>query len=423
MDDDMLARLAAAGLTVLLWRGHWKVDFGCFSIYLPLHSMVAFTWGIIVTQNYDRIVSFLLFGVAWFFLATNEHRRKHPSPWHQCKPYGGLLVDLLFGFFCGCIGFCINSKGTRIEANQNFPSIERYNVALKKRQERLAKQREQAALDASEMDEEDLKNALDIESQGEDAVEVATSQKSTILQKMNPLKPILHPVQKILHEACRILRVAKSIVLWEENYYSFWITSVSLAGSLLVFSIPWGFIISWVIRIMVWVVLGPWMKLVDWLYFEKFEHMTGEERRDALQQELRTEYKQRMEYYLFTQKMKEKAMKVKSMLKYLFGKVRMLMTVPCLVGAATFAIGSYNGCSTSFGFPDFEKRKASRIFIENYFFASLSLPLKLRGSCTNIYSKKNLSHTTVDIFRTDVDDKVKWNFFWGKMPWKCICKV
>ena len=318
VDEDMAARTVAASLTVLLWRGHWKV--ACFR--LPLHSMVAFTWGILVTQNYNRFPAFLLFGVAWFFLAMNEKRRMHPSPWYKCKSYGDLLLDLLSGTFCGCIGFCMNSRATTIETNHNLPAIQKYYAAVKEREEKLAEQKKQAALHAAEMEEEDMKNALEIESHGDEAVEVATSQKSSFLQKMNPLKPILHPVQKFLNQVCRILRAVKSVVTWEENYYPFWIVTLSLLGSLLVFFIPWGYLIRWVVRILVWILLGPWMKVVDWLYFEKLEDMTPEERRDALREELRGEYKQRMEYYLLTQKMKEQAMKLRSMMKYLFGKVR-----------------------------------------------------------------------------------------------------
>lgn len=301
-------------MTVLLWRGHWKVSLGCCSCKLPLHSMVAFAWGIAVTRDYNRLLSFLLFSVAWFFLATNERRRTHPSPWHQCKSYHSLLRDLT-----GC---CINASGTTIGANQNLHAIHQYHATECERKEALAEQKEQAALQQAEMEKEELKYAADIKSAENDTVVMATSKSGGVLQKMNPLKPILFPVQKMLHQLCVVFRIATSIVTWEENFYPFWIVTLCLVGSLLVFFIPWGFIFRWTISITAWLVLGPWMKIVDWVYFGKRAYITDEARRDSLRNELRAEYKKRLQYRLLTQQMQEKAIKFRSMMKYMFGEVR-----------------------------------------------------------------------------------------------------
>ena len=155
-------------------------------------------------------------------------------------------------------------------------------------------------------------------------IAIATAKKDSFMSSMNPLKPILHPVQKILHDVLVAIRVAKSIVVWEENYYPFWIATGSFLASLLIFFIPWGWILRWTVRVVVWVVLGPWMKVVDWLYFVRTDKLTPDEQKELERQQLHEKYEQTLAERLLSQKRKEQAVKLKSMMVYLFGKVRMV---------------------------------------------------------------------------------------------------
>ncbi|CAB9508375.1 expressed unknown protein [Seminavis robusta] len=328
VDEEVITMVAAAALTILLWRGHYEIRVFGKSVLVPFHSMAAFAWGVLVTQNYNRFLSFLLFCVAWFFLATNEYRRSHPSPWHRGKSFAELLGALLVGTICGCLGKCVPNVGnTTIEHNENLPAVQAYYDAVKARREQQAKQKEQAIEHAAQMEQEEMKQQMQIDSSAiEGVVNIATGPKDSFMGSMNPLKPILHPVQMILYQVCRYLRITKSIVTWEENYYPFWITLCSMLGALLFFFIPWGFILRWVVRIAVWVVLGPWMKLVDWMYFGKLENMTAEEKKQMLEDDLRNQYQETLARRMRSEEYKEDMVKLKSMLKYLFGKY--LLEVP-----------------------------------------------------------------------------------------------
>lgn len=139
----------------------------------------------------------------------------------------------------------------------------------------------------------------------------------------------------ILYHVCRCLRIVKSIVLWEDNYYPFWITIYSFLGALVFFFIPWGFLLRWLIRIAVWVFLGPWMKIIDWVYFGQFKNMSAEDKKKMLQDKFHDEYQKTLKQRRHFQRVKERMTKLESMMKYLFGKV-------CMV--APFAIDMFSIC-------------------------------------------------------------------------------
>ena len=322
IDDDMLGMILDAVSTVLLWRGHWKIPIwrSHFTINLPLHSMTAFTWGVLVTQDYNRFPAFLAFCIAWFFLATMEYRRNHPSPWHRCKSYGYLLWTLVAGPLCCCNGGNSFESAT-IQANENLPAVKAYLAEIEERKAEKAR-RKQATLDAAQVEETLLNKEMELDLGLEGDVKITSERKTTVMLSMNPLKPILYPVQQILAHVCIYLRIVKSIITWEENYYAFWIVTVCFLASLLMFFVPWGWILRWVIRLAVWVFLGPWMKIVDWLYFEKLDHMTEEERKEILRESLHTKYEHTVRERSLYQERKERALKLKSMMRYLFGKVR-----------------------------------------------------------------------------------------------------
>ena len=89
--------------------------------------------------------------------------------------------------------------------------------------------------------------------------EIATKAES-VMDALNvqPLKPILWPVQLKLRRIALSLRVVSSVFLWVHSYYAFWITTLSFVGSVAVVWIPWGWLLRWLVRILIIVLLGPW---------------------------------------------------------------------------------------------------------------------------------------------------------------------
>lgn len=318
VDEDVIGLILDATSTVLLWRGHWRIKVWCCSINMPLHSMTAFIWGILVTQDYNRFPAFLAFSIGWFFLATMEYRRNHPSPWHRCKSYGYLLWTLVAAPFCCCSGPC--STTASIAANENLPAIEAYVAEVQRMKKMKEERKKRAAEQAAELEEESGGMGGDATAEGD--IKIATEKKDNFVSNLNPLKPILYPLQQILAIVCKYVRIVKGIITWDENYYAFWITTACFVSSLIMFFIPWGWILRWAIRLAVWTVLGPWMKIVDWIYFERLDHMTEEQRKKMLRDSLYAKYEHNIAQQRYFQERRERAVKLKSMMRYLFGKVR-----------------------------------------------------------------------------------------------------
>ena len=309
-------------LTVLLWRGTHPITVFGREFRLPLHSLVAFTWGVLVTNNYNRFPSFVVFAIAWLLLVSMEQHRQHPSPWHQCESYAALFRALIAEVASLCLGDSaprILARQTEtIAANQNLEHIQLY---LEEQQRLKDTAAEVKLKQATELEEEVKRHEAEMAVASADTVDTVKKGAVGFFTSVNPLVPILHPVQNLLHTLCLKMRVVKSIVSWDENYFPFWIVTACLIVSVILFWIPWGWIMRWLIRIIVWVLLGPWMKIVDRYRFEQIEHMTPEEKEAYIQARARNAHKNLQGQRLLSRTMREDAVKLKSMMKYLFGKV------------------------------------------------------------------------------------------------------
>jgi hypothetical protein len=152
-----------------------------------------------------------------------------------------------------------------------------------------------------------------------DASEDLTAQTAETVY-LNPTKVYLVPIQNLLRVICIWLRVLKNIIVWEECYISFWITLSSFFLSIILFFIPWGFLIRWSLRVIVWVAFGPWMRLADIYYFSRVEEENDDQNHKRMKRLLLEKRK-----WLDTQKQnaliaREKKAKLKDFKQYLFGR-------------------------------------------------------------------------------------------------------
>lgn len=280
---------------------------------LPIHSMVAFWWGVSVTTNYNRFPSFLLFSVAWILLACNEYVSKAPSPWHKAKNF---VRSILFYFEAGAL------PAVRILPDENK---EEQTAFQKKRENETARLKKEAEMEAQK--EAELRKELGIDLDVDPSEDI-TTEKGGVFKSfnVNPLKPVLHPIQLQLEGYVRQLRIAKSLILWDDSYYSLWIVILSFGGSIVLYWIPFGLILRWVLRVAVWLVLGPWMAIVDHYYFREESNLSEEQRLQIMQDKLKARYEQLLETASNIDVRRERALKLKSMSKYMFGKY--LLRVP-----------------------------------------------------------------------------------------------
>lgn len=209
-----------------------------------------------------------------------------------------------------------------IEPNTKVDEI----IAYEKRIEDLRVRR---ALEKQKEEEHEMALQKDLGEEAEQAEEAEEVGKHGGIfgqASVNPLKPHLYPIQKQLRQVVYALRIAKSVVLWNESYYAFWLVTACFLTSIVFFVVPFGFISRWTMRIVAWVGLGPWNALIDRWYFRQNPNMTDAERDEALRLRLRARYEEMLLSTTNFFERKETAMKLKAIRKFMFGKF--LLRVP-----------------------------------------------------------------------------------------------
>lgn len=161
---------------------------------------------------------------------------------------------------------------------------------------RLARWKREKEL--AEENEQKIRKELgaDVDYTRTEDVDITSKKKGNVFKQftdsLNILKPVLHPIQLQLGQIVIAVRIVKSVVLWEESYYAWWIVTACFTGSIAGFWVPFDFLLRWLLRIGVFLVLGPWMAIVDRLYFKENPNMTDQERDEAVRKRLKSRYEQ-----------------------------------------------------------------------------------------------------------------------------------
>jgi hypothetical protein len=299
-------------MTVLFWRGHYHFHYRGKDYWLPLHSITAFSWAILIARNFNMFPSFCLFCIGWFFLACQEHSRSHPSPWRHSPHYVTILR-----------GLALNEMHPEsIPRDVNKELIAAYD---KKAQERKKKLEEEKEFEKKE--DLALKKEMGQGTAGGGEVDITTKGGGGLIPiDLNPLKFVLYPIQLQLGQGVIAMRIVRSIVEWEEPFYAFWITTISFAGCIAISWIPWGWVLRGLFRIILLAAFGPWMAIVDRYYFSENPNLTEEEREAIIRERLRAKYEAAMDQGMSMQISRETALKLQAMKRFMFGEF--LLRVP-----------------------------------------------------------------------------------------------
>jgi len=294
---------------VLLWRGHYEMTIVGKTLMLPLNSLLAFIWGVLVTNNFNRFPAFLVFSVGWFMLACNEQARQTPNPWERARSYTFIVKELIFG---------ASSRADAIAPNDGAAAMAVYKKQLEEKAERLKREKEAEADYERKLREELGHNADD-----DDDVIVSTKQRILDRLSVNPMllpfKSTLYPIQKELRKRVLQLRIATSIVTWQERVYAFWITTLSFVITALIFWVPWAFVLKWILRIAVWIVLGPWAAIIARYRFPEHD-MTDDDWEEDMRSRLQEKRREAVEASTRIQIRKEDALKRKALSNWMFGQ-------------------------------------------------------------------------------------------------------
>ena len=299
--------------SLVFWRGHFSVKIVGKSFKLPIHSFNAFIVAVVLVEYPQYYPSFCFACIAWILIAIMGYRRSTANVWDTCWSYVEMVQKVAIGES--------RSPPDIIKSHERWEEAEAALKAWKKRKEEAIAQAEKDAAKAQEEADELAREEAEI---GEANADISTKTGTGIIG----FGPLLFPYQLQLGELCRLLRKGRNVLTWDEPYLAFWIASGSAILAIVCLFIPWFFIIRWTSRILVWTLLGPWMKLVDIFYVQTLKVETEEEKKKREVKERDERRLQTSERASQARQVREDAAKLKQMKKYMFGKFA--MRVPTL---------------------------------------------------------------------------------------------
>mmetsp|Transcript_435 Transcript_435/g.674 ORF Transcript_435/g.674 Transcript_435/m.674 type:complete len:828 (-) Transcript_435:139-2622(-) len=230
---------------VWLWRGRTNVPI-LGNIWCPMHSVFVFTAAVLAIEFPLMIPTIVFYSVAWILLAIGYNSSIHPDPWQRCKSVGELnMVRLTGRSIHGPI---------HIEPNVGVEEA----VALKKLDKVKAARVKSFLLDL-------MKVGLKVRKiyKKADVANIAiTTEEST---SWSILGNSLYYVHLMLYSMVTILNTFRNFANWKGyGAYSLSMQFVFMGTIFLVF--PMQYVLLWTARVVVWVLLGPWMKVIDIMY-------------------------------------------------------------------------------------------------------------------------------------------------------------
>lgn len=327
----MMYYINDAVISLIFWRGHFPLSFRIpgraavkadeeekagflhsytnrFTVFLPLHSFNAFVIAVLLAERPSLAPSFFFLGIGWLLLAVMGYRRRSPNPWSRCKSFGEFVQTLVFG---ECMTY-----PPSIAKNENEEQVK----AFEEKWERRIEAAEAAAARKNEERMQELKEHEELMAEiGGTGIETDLSTKMDGGTSFDPLKPILFPIQQYLGKTCDAVRFCRNVICWEEPYYSFWLAAASLALGFIFFFVPWAFLFQWLSRLVAWSCFGPWMKLVDILWYRKRHEPTEEELKQRKEEEKKAKIESAKAAAAEARARREEAAKLKDMKTMLYG--------------------------------------------------------------------------------------------------------
>ena len=267
--------------SIILWRGHHPVSICSCTIKLPIRSLLVFVAAVIVVEHPKYLLSFILASLGLVLSSSLGFRRNSPSKWVRCRTYHYYLRTLIFGKGI--------SPPQTIEPYENAEEFKEFERNWEEKVKTYEEEAEKARIENLKKQEEYQKEMAAI---GDANVDISTKGGGGVMGTgvtIDPFAALWVQIQTILEQVISIMRFVRNVVIWEESYIAFLITTSLYLLAILCLFVPWGWLILWTTRILVWTFLGPWMMCVDifWhSYFKQKLQEMKEEGEKAQQEQL-----------------------------------------------------------------------------------------------------------------------------------------
>ena len=253
--------VADAIKSLVFWRSQVKVG----GVWLPVHSAVVWYLSIHVVENPRLIPSFVLFGCAWVMVANMLRKATDPNPWRRGRSMAHHFNVLTHGRHDargGGGGGGGRKAGKTIAPNEGLKEYTKKEARWKQKvadwEAAVAKNAELTAKIKEVSDEAVIRTKGTTNSALVDPISAVAGAK-------------LLPYQQWLGGYCQRVRYVRNVMNWNESIISFFITLKLLALAVAALFVPWGFILLWTSRLLVWGGLGPWMRIIDAFFHEETE--------------------------------------------------------------------------------------------------------------------------------------------------------
>jgi C2 domain len=244
-------------MEILLWRGRMPItDNIC--IWFPIHSIVLYVGSTTLVERPDLIIPIFLFGIAWILVSLNYHTSHHPNPWLRVPTYIETICITMFGRRT-----ILSSPGTPNGLIDITPNQGRLSTIQLEKLDKMKTTRMSALIQATMAFL--LKVYYIYSKTGNKAIKITTDRKN----KWNLLSSKLKYIHMFLLYMCQFLRLGRNFMSWQSNY-----TAV-VTSYCIIFASAWCMLslstaVQWILRLLFFVVFGPWMKLVDIVYVHRW---------------------------------------------------------------------------------------------------------------------------------------------------------
>jgi len=239
---------------ILLWRGIIRTT-SSHRFWFPIQSIALFVAAASAVQRPDLIVSIFLYGVAWTLLSINFYQSRHPYPWLRVKKSGDINLMATFG----------------ISLNFSTPIVPHEGVREREEKDKLDQLRARRTEELVMAFVAFIVKVVNIYGKS-DAADIKMVSKG---YSWSLLADKLAPINSALQSVCKLLRMFRAFALGKTYAADVFSVNCIMVATLLILFPP-AVVLLWSARIAVWVLLGPWVKIIDILYVSKWYETTEE---------------------------------------------------------------------------------------------------------------------------------------------------
>ncbi|KAG7364176.1 C2 domain containing protein [Nitzschia inconspicua] len=249
--------------SIFLWRGtsHFSVFGKNFSFWFPLDSMVLFTAVALSLEFPVYVPSIVLYSFVFAMLRKNFCLSSNPSPWLRKKSFTRVALTNI---------------GFKPRSAEIVPDIGVQEARMQARIEEYRMHRVTGFL------YESLKIALQVYKvySKTSPVDISTVSKSGGLMSSLYVNYLtyLHVLLKNLN---KYIRISKNFATWQ-SHSTYGITVKCFVFATVWLCFPYKSQSCWIVRVVAWVSLGPWMKFLDVFWIRKYYRTREELIRDGV---------------------------------------------------------------------------------------------------------------------------------------------